>query len=125
MYVSHTLVRWLAVVIWAALIFWLSAQPDLTTGFPGMWETIARKFAHVTEYAVLAWLLSNALVRHGRAVMPIATMAIILTVLYATTDEVHQLFVPGRVGSPVDLLYDSAGAFLGALIRAAYRREIT
>ena len=38
-----------------------------------------------------------------------------MTVAYALTDEFHQLFVPGRSGSMIDVLIDSAGAVLAWL----------
>ena len=105
-------------VAWAALIFALSSVPDLGTGLGG-WDLLLRKIAHAGEYAVLALLLVRA--TEHRAV------ALVVTILYAVTDEVHQTFVPGRHGSPVDVAIDSLGAVIGVLVaprilRAA-RRE--
>ena len=37
-------------------------------------------------------------------------------IFYATTDEFHQLFVPGRTGRLLDIGIDSCGALLGSLI---------
>ena len=45
-----------------------------------------------------------------------AVIAIVLTALYASTDEFHQLFVPGRSGQVRDVLIDSCGAAIGVLI---------
>ena len=42
-------------------------------------------------------------------------MAIVFTSLYAVSDEVHQIFIPGREGKIMDWLFDSTGAVLGAL----------
>ncbi|HJA34824.1 MAG TPA: VanZ family protein [Candidatus Mediterraneibacter merdigallinarum] len=44
--------------------------------------------------------------------------------LYAATDEVHQLFVPGRSGQISDVILDSAGALAGVLVLAAVRKLI-
>jgi VanZ family protein len=94
-----------------ALIFALSAQPDLGTGL-GTIDLIARKLVHMTEYGVLFLLWWRALGwRRGRAGWIAATIAI----GYAITDEYHQTFVEGRHGSPVDVLIDSAGVALAAL----------
>ncbi|MCM1049184.1 MAG: VanZ family protein [Clostridiales bacterium] len=71
-------------------------------------ETPIRKAAHMTEYAVLAVLLYIWLGKWQAAV--------ILAALYAASDEIHQLFVPGRAGRLGDVIIDSAGAFLGVFI---------
>ena len=42
-------------------------------------------------------------------------------IAYAISDEVHQHFVPGRVGSPVDVLIDSVGVAVGVLLWRRYR----
>jgi VanZ family protein len=42
-------------------------------------------------------------------------------ILYAVADELHQLFVPGRAASPVDVLIDTGGALLGILLFALLR----
>jgi VanZ family protein len=103
---------WIPVVAWAALIFGLSSIPHLGTGL-GTWDTILRKCAHATEYAVLAALIFRALER--------TWIALALTVVYAASDEFHQTFVRGRHGSPYDALIDAAGAAIGL---AAYRRAV-
>ena len=43
-------------------------------------------------------------------------------VAYAVTDEVHQHFVPGRVGSPLDVAIDSVGVAIGVLLWRRYGR---
>jgi VanZ family protein len=102
---------WLPVVAWAALIFLLSAIPSLNSGL-GTWDTVLRKAAHVTEYAVLGVLLWRAL----GAELP----ALAAAVGYAISDEIHQTFVRGRHGSPVDVAIDTAGVLLGlAVLRRA------
>jgi VanZ family protein len=99
------------VVAWAALIFLLSAIPSLNSGL-GTWDTVLRKAAHVTEYAVLGVLLWRAL----GAELP----ALAAAVGYAISDEIHQTFVRGRHGSPVDVAIDTAGVLLGlAVLRRA------
>jgi VanZ family protein len=107
---SRALTHWLPVVVWAAVIFALSSIPSLGTGL-GTWDLVLRKCAHVTEYAVLAFLLARAI---GSEVP-----AFLLGVLYAASDEFHQSFVRGRHASPVDVAIDSVGLLLGLL---AWRR---
>jgi VanZ family protein len=97
---------WLPVVIWAAVIFAFSSVPSLATDL-GTWDTILRKLAHLAEYAILGALLARATRRPGAAVA--------LAALYAVTDEVHQLFVEGRHGAPLDVGIDTVGAIAGVL----------
>ncbi len=91
-----------------ALIFALSATPDLNSGL-GTWDTILRKLGHVTIYAVLWLTLARA--TRWRRPLPAAAVAL----LYAVSDEVHQSFVEGRHGSPVDVAIDALGIGLAAL----------
>ena len=91
-----------------ALIFFLSAQPDLSSGL-GFWDLILRKLAHMTEYALLFVVWRRAL--PGRS----PWLAAAIAVGYAATDELHQSFVDGRHGTPVDVAVDAAGVTLGWL----------
>lgn len=99
-----------------ALIFFLSHQPDLSSGL-GVWDTIGRKFVHMAEYALLCALWWRALARlttRGRAIAAAAAVS----VAYAVSDEVHQSFIEGRHGTPVDVAIDSVGiASAAALLR--------
>src|SRR5687768_13735069 len=98
---------WLPVVAWAALIFAFSSVPDLGTGLGG-WDLVLRKIAHAAEYAVLGALLVRATGRAG--------LAVGLGTLYAISDEVHQSFVPGRLGSPLDVALDAVGVLVGVAL---------
>jgi len=106
---------WLPVVAWAAVIFALSSIPHLGTGL-GTWDTILRKGAHVTEYAILGLLLMRAMGRE----LP----AFLLGIAYAITDEVHQHFVSGRHSSPLDVAIDSTGVLIGVLVFVRARRSV-
>jgi VanZ family protein len=112
--VTRVLSVWLPVVAWAGLIFTLSSIPDLGTGLGG-WDLVLRKLAHAAEYAVLGALLFRAL---GRELPAVA-----IGIAYAVTDEVHQAFVSGRHGAPVDVLVDAVGVLVGVCVlgRAARR----
>jgi VanZ family protein len=110
---SSRLSAWLPVIAWAAVIFALSAIPHLGTGL-GTWDTILRKGAHVTEYAILGLLLLRAVGRE----LP----ALLIGIAYAITDEVHQHFVSGRHSSPIDVAIDSTGVLIGLLVFVRARR---
>ncbi len=99
-----------------ALIFALSATPDLSSGL-GTWDFVLRKLAHVSIFALL-WL---AVARAAEWRRPILAAAI--AVLYACSDELHQSFVEGRHGTPVDVLIDCVGIGLAALAWAIAARR--
>ena len=103
---------WGPVVLWAAVIFVFSSLPNLGTDL-GVWDTILRKCAHATEYAILALLLFRAVGRE----LP----AFLIGLAYAITDELHQAFVRGRHASPFDVAMDAAGLALGLLVVQAMR----
>lgn len=69
----------------------------------------------MTEYAILAVLLLGILAGEYMEGC-IVIWSVILAALYASTDEFHQLFVPGRSGQFRDVLIDSCGAAAGTLI---------
>lgn len=80
-------------------------------------DFIVRKSAHLLEYAALGF----ALRLHLQAVMrfrPIRRPQLLawwIGSLYAASDELHQLFTPGRAARPADVGIDSLGVILGAL----------
>jgi VanZ family protein len=108
---------WALVVAWAAVIFAFSSVPSLSTEL-GTWDLVLRKLAHFAEYAILGALLARAVRRPG--------LAVALAALYAVTDEVHQTFVDGRVGAPLDVGIDTLGALVGVVAweRLAAARSI-
>lgn len=74
-----------------------------------------RKAAHFSEFAALSFLLSNAVfATFNTKKAPV--VAFPLACVYAVTDELHQLFSDGRACSVKDMLIDSSGALLGAII---------
>jgi VanZ family protein len=95
-----------------AIIFVLSAQPDLNSGL-GTIDLIGRKIVHAGEYALLCFLWWRAL-RTVTASRKAVVLALTIAIAYAATDEVHQRSVQGRHGTPVDVLIDAAGACVAA-----------
>ena len=106
---ASRLAVWGPVAAWAALIFTFSSIPDLGTGL-GSADLVLRKLAHFAEFAVLGALLLRAVGREGAAV--------VLGSIYAATDELHQMFVPGREASPLDWAIDTAGVVAGVVALA-------
>jgi VanZ family protein len=100
---------WLPPLALMALIFVLSAQPDLNSGL-GLMDLIGRKIIHASEYGLLTFLWWRALRN-----IPLATA---IAIAYAATDEFHQHFVQGRHGTPVDIAIDALGAAIAAMLIA-------
>ncbi len=101
----------------------LSGQQSLDSGL-GWLDTVLRKLVHFGEYALLCALWWRALrtrITGDQALL----IAFALTSAYAASDELHQTFVGGRHGTPVDWLIDTAGALTAALVirRLAPARE--
>ncbi|MBR0106169.1 MAG: VanZ family protein [Lachnospiraceae bacterium] len=84
-------------------------------------DLIVRKIAHFLEYLALGLCLRMAF--GGRAAdrprLNAAFPAWLIGAAYAVTDEIHQIFVPGRSGQVKDVLLDAAGVLAGVLIAAA------
>jgi len=124
--------RWGPVVFWMLVIFSASADsasvahssriidplclllwPNITLDQLETVHFVVRKGAHMTEYALLALLLLRALSHDRGDARKWLSSAWVLATAYGASDELHQLFVPGRNGSIVDVMIDSAGAALG------------
>ncbi|MBL7155011.1 MAG: VanZ family protein [Candidatus Portnoybacteria bacterium] len=104
--------NWFLVFIWAGLIFFLSHQPELKSGLPERWDFFLAKSAHFLEYAILCFLLIQALQEHKLTKKKILILAVILAMGYALADEYHQSFILGRSASLRDVFIDSSGVLL-------------
>lgn len=122
----HIGISWVLVIICMGIIFALSAQvaddsQELSDSFiRKIFETfgitiesdLIRTIAHCFEFMGLSVLLFNAVyVTWFLKLTPI--IAFLGTAFYATTDEIHQIFVPGRAFQMSDILVDSTGALIG------------
>lgn len=109
---------WLPVFLWMGVIFYFSSIPDLTPGFEKYsTNVLISKLAHITEYAILAFLLSRLFRKSVRELFSdnlqmILQIVFFVALLYAVSDEYHQLFVQGREGTFRDIMIDSIGITL-------------
>lgn len=102
--------RWLPALGMMAAIFILSSTPGAALDSVGLGPWQPRKTLHMLGYALLAASFLFAL---GWPSVSRPGWAWALSALYAVSDEFHQLFVPGRGSSPLDVVIDSLGALLG------------
>lgn len=130
------IISWLVVVLWLILIFILSAQPvhksnGLSKGIAekiikniekispdkgislGRFNHYLRKTAHFIAYMILGILMMNVLKAMGVGGKKRIALALLICIVYAITDEFHQLFVPGRGAQVKDVIIDSIGALVG------------
>jgi len=111
---------WAPPLVLMAVIFVLSGQPSLDSGL-GLIDTVGRKLVHAGEYALLAALWWRAF-RERLGDRRAALAGFVIASLYALSDELHQLLVDGRHGTPVDWLIDTAGAGVAAWYLGLRRR---
>lgn len=79
-------------------------------------EYYVRKTAHFSEYLLLAVTLAIPLYVHGVRGIWLLLLTELICIIYASSDEYHQMFVSGRSAQLKDVLIDSAGALCGILI---------
>jgi VanZ family protein len=126
---NEWLKRWLPALIWAVVIWVLSTSvfgdahtsrfilPLLHWLFPALpqgellsWHHVIRKVAHVAVYFVFSLLISRAVrLGHPGSRWRFALVAVALVAAYATVDEIHQSFVPGRTAAVEDVALDVVG----------------
>ncbi len=130
------LFSWLLVIMWMAMIFNLSGKPaavsnEMSTGVTAMvikvierlapgvdidvagFNQVVRKGAHLFVYLILGILVLNGFRSSGVHKIKGVYWALLICVLYAISDEIHQVFVPGRGGQLRDVIIDSVGAVIG------------
>lgn len=134
----------LLAILWMGVIFWFSSRNAelsamdstrigraiadmLAKGFTG-WDESAkeafvlsvdhavRKTAHFLEYMILGILLSGVFAEYRMRPLRWMKRVWISGTLYAVTDELHQIFTPGRSCQLSDVILDSCGVAAGILL---------
>lgn len=106
---------WFPVLVYSAIIFFVSAQPNLELPLGGL---ISDKVYHAGEYVFLGFLFCRALYGtygywpKGKVLL----VVFLFCSLYGVSDEFHQIFVPGRQADAGDWLFDTLGGFLGGWV---------
>lgn len=130
--------RWFArfwpVILWAALIFTFSSHiftaastsriitplirwlfPHASLLFVLRANYFIRKGAHVFEYFVFSLLLYYAIRNKRSWTLKSALLVIAIVFLYACSDELHQIFVPGRGAAFRDVMLDTSAGILAQI----------
>ncbi|OGK62015.1 hypothetical protein A2334_04045 [Candidatus Roizmanbacteria bacterium RIFOXYB2_FULL_38_10] len=120
MAVKHPLLRflyyWLPPFLWMALIFYLSSRKSIGITHAYLYDFVIFKSLHVIEYAVLFFFIFRALHTTKFSLSHQFILAIVCSVLFATSDEIHQLFISSRQGKVRDILIDTAGILIMYII---------
>lgn len=106
--------RWVVLLAWMGAIFYVSGTPSNEIPDFGIVDLLVKKGGHVLAYAILAVLAYRATGSYR--------VALLIAVLYALSDEAHQLFVAGRNGQPLDVLIDTVGAVVGLWVYGVVTR---
>jgi len=137
---NYRIDSWALVIIWMLVIFWFSSQSAVeSSDFSGgisdslivvtelvvpeatinedIFHDIVRNTGHFFLYLVLGILLMNALnIKNTKSFTPIIIRTMVISLLYAVSDEIHQIYVPGRSWQVFDIIIDVLGAGTGILI---------
>ena len=109
-----TLRSWrIALVVWMGLIFLMAGRQmsaDVTEEVFGNLNYLFRKAAHIVEYAILTYLWMRSIWTVPERLPSCLVWSVVLSAFYAVTDEVHQSFVPQRLGIWYDVVLDGIGA---------------
>lgn len=132
---KRILIAWVALISWMSIIFLMSHQPgnisssqsdfvlkifsiigiDLNSSLGEVASLLVRKAAHFSEYFIL-YLLNINLLKHYYPKKKARVFSMIGVFLYASSDEIHQYFIPGRAMAFTDVMIDCIGGFSAALI---------
>ncbi|MDD2375183.1 MAG: VanZ family protein [Eubacteriales bacterium] len=136
---------WIMVILWMGVIFLFSHQDseassgmsgqfaagilrlfggDLTDHNLEMFESAIRIAAHAFVFFVLGLLVSYAFEKIQVKDLRNASLSVIVSLLYAISDELHQVFVPGRAGELKDFLVDASGVVIAVIIYQVFKTVI-
>lgn len=134
---KEIIISWMLLVIWMIFIFIMSSFNgnissnhsgtivDLIYNLFDISDTekvslIVRKCAHVSEFFILGILVINLISKYN--VKYSYLISFIVCVLYASSDEFHQLFVPGRSGQVTDIFIDMIGTIFSLLVMYLFNK---
>lgn len=111
----RVVLAWLPVVAWAFVIMLLSAQPSMRFLPDDGEDFIVRKIGHAGVFGILSLLVWRGLAATTQMRWPWLA-AVVITAVYAVSDEIHQGFVVGRYATVTDVLIDTTGAVVAVLV---------
>lgn len=134
--------KYLLLFAWMVVIFLLSNEVAdtssgrsdlivniLTTSLNVSWSEqiltfLTRKAAHIIAYFILGVLVYVVMKTYKLSAKHVILLSIALTLAYAVSDEIHQLFVPGRSGELRDVLVDTIAGTAGIYLSYILHRKL-
>jgi VanZ family protein len=119
--INKSILRWFPAIAVMTVIFSFSSIPSQEMPSFGLLDFVVKKGGHMLGFGLLTlgYWYGLRFEKHRWWV------ALLLTVIYAITDEYHQYFVPGRHPSWVDaLVIDGSGAILMLLVVSEMRKKM-
>ena len=132
---TKLIISYIALALWAVVIFYLSSEghdvssgrsdeivatlQSLGTSVPSdTLSFIVRKSAHTIAYFIFGLLAFNVMRFYKLPASRAVLAAMLIVIVYAASDELHQYFVPGRSSEPRDVLIDTTAGLIGVSILA-------
>lgn len=106
---------WIITILIAAEIFYFSSISSVPGGTPAEGFNLAIVY-HSIVFFLLSFFLLISIKGKNKMKTKYIIWTIAISLIYAISDEVHQLFVPGRVAGIKDILIDSAGILIATII---------
>jgi VanZ family protein len=104
------------------VLHWLLPRAEMQTLL--LIHHYIRKTGHLTEYFVLSLLLLRGIRGERRGMrLAWALTAIAVVLCYASLDEFHQSFVPGRTPAVSDVMLDTCGGAAAQAVAALGTRR--
>ena len=113
---SASLIEQILTIFMPKFVSWPIEQKELLIK---SLQFIVRKGAHFSVYLVLGASCFGALNTYSIKMRNKCTLALLISFVYAISDEIHQLFIEGRSGQVSDVILDLSGAVTGVLITLA------
>lgn len=124
------IILWILLLGWMALIFMLSNQngtlsEKTSNGVLSFVSNtlslhvspfLIRKTAHAIEYTILSLLMILLIKEYRNVNFSIYIYVLFISVIYATSDELHQIFISGRSAQVLDVLIDTCGIIIGIFL---------
>lgn len=113
---KNKIIYWVPVVLWASVIFWFSSLPTNPVSTVYWQEFAVKKTAHMVEYSIFTIFLyrafKNTFSISGSKLYWITPL---ISAVYGITDEIHQMFTPGREPTVRDAIFDTIGTVLAMI----------
>lgn len=109
---KNSKLSWTITTLIAILIFYISSLTFETGGGGG--SNLKAVLYHIIIFFIFSFFLSISIVKgiHKGFIL----LVIFISIVYGISDEIHQLFVPGRYFSIQDILFDSTGILFASII---------